>query len=213
MDKDAKTFKYVWYQKPAKLEEVAKLQYAKWKSLTFPTWKKIQLGVDSYVSTKDKKHTFLWIWKKDEIKKLIQDMKIASWLSKDEESPLVFIPNVEKLQKTIQKKADQQAKKSDWKWKWKSWWGNKQQPEFSWEFSVNDIKLWQQYEWYVKLMYNYWMFITVKWVEWLLHKNWIAPLGDWVEWKKYYNIWDKIMVTAKEFKDIDGEKRVVWTQK
>jgi hypothetical protein len=29
MDKDAKTFKYVWYQKPAKLEEVAKLQYAK----------------------------------------------------------------------------------------------------------------------------------------------------------------------------------------
>jgi hypothetical protein len=62
------------------------------------------------------------------------------------------------------------------------------------------------------LMYNYGMFITVKWVEWLLHKNWIAPLGDWVEWKKYYNIWDKIMVTAKEFKDIDGEKRVVWTQ-
>jgi hypothetical protein len=78
---------------------------------------------------------------------------------------------------------------------------------------VNDIKLWQQYEWYVKLMYNYGMFVTVKWVEWLLHKNWIAPLGDWIEWKKYYNIWDKIKVTAKEFKDIDGEKRVVWTQK
>ena len=31
--------------------------------------------------------------------------------------------------------------------------------------------------------------------------------------KKYYNIWDKIKVIAKEFKDIDGEKRVVWTQK
>jgi hypothetical protein len=40
-------------------------------------------------------------------------MKIASGLSKDEESPLVFIPNVEKLQKTIQKKAGQQTKKSD----------------------------------------------------------------------------------------------------
>ena len=213
MDKDAKTFKYVWYKKPEKLEEVAKLQYAKWKSLSFPTWKKIQLWVDSYVSSKEKKHTFIWIWKKDEIKKLIQDMKIASWLSKDEESPLVFIPNVEKLQKTIQKKSAQQTKKTDWKWKWKSWWGNKQQPEFSWEFSVNDIKLWQQYEWYVKLMYNYGMFITVKWVEWLLHKNRIAPIADWVEWKKYYNIWDKIMVIAKEFKDIDWEKRVVWTQK
>lgn len=210
MDKDAKTFKYVWYKKPDKLEEYAKLQFAKWKSLTFPTWKKIQLWVDSYVSTKGKK--FIWIWKKDEIKKLIQDMKIASGLDKDSESPLVFIPNVEKLQKAIQKKSGQQAKKSEWKWKW-NWKSQPIQPEFSWEFSVNDIKLWQQYEWYVKLMYNYGMFITVKWVEWLLHKNWIAPLEDGVEWKKYYNIWDKIMVTAKEFKDIDGEKRVVWTQK
>ena len=209
MDKDAKTFKYVWYKKPEKLEEVAKLQYAKWKDLTFPTWKKIKLWVDSYVSTKEKKHTFIWIWKKDEIKKLIQDMKIASGLSKDDSSPLVFIPNVEKLQKAIQKKAESN-KWATSKPKWKE---NNNVPEFAWEFSVNDIKLWQQYEWYVKLMYNYWMFITVKWVEWLLHKNWIAPLWDWVEWKKYYNIWDKIMVTAKEFKDIDGEKRVVWTQK
>jgi hypothetical protein len=34
-----------------------------------------------------------------------------------------------------------------------------------------------------------------------------------VEWKKYYNIGDKIKVTAKEFKDIKGEKKVVWSQK
>jgi hypothetical protein len=39
-------------------------------------------------------------------------MKIASGLNKDAESPLVFIPNVEKLQKTIQKKSNQQTKKS-----------------------------------------------------------------------------------------------------
>jgi hypothetical protein len=39
-------------------------------------------------------------------------MKIASGLSKDANSPLVFIPNVEKLQKSIQKKNEQQAKKS-----------------------------------------------------------------------------------------------------
>ena len=114
-------------------------------------------------------------------------MKEASWLN-NEDSPLIFIPNVEKLQKTLQKKSGQQTKKSDWKskWKWKETSNNV--PDFSWEFSVSDIKLWQQYEWYVKLMYNYWMFITVKWVEWLLHKNWIAPIADWVEWKKYYNI-------------------------
>jgi hypothetical protein len=56
------------------------------------------------------------------------------------------------------------------------------------------------------------MFITVKWVEGLLHKNFIvAP--EWVEWKKYYNIWDKIKVKAKEFKIINDEKKVVWSQK
>ena len=141
--------------------------------------------------------------------KLIQNMKIASWLSESVESPLIFIPNVKKLQKQSDKKS---KNKSNSKW---NWWlkSTNTLPSFKWEFSVEDIKIWQQYEWYVKLMYNYGMFVTVKWVEWLLHKNWIAPLGDGVEWKKYYNIWDKIKVTAKEFKDIDWEKRVVWTQK
>jgi ribosomal protein S1 len=61
-------------------------------------------------------------------------------------------------------------------------------------------------------MYNYGMFVTVKWVEWLLHKNFVvAPEG--VERKKYYNIGDKIKVIAKEFKEINGEQKVVWSQK
>lgn len=211
MDKDAKTFKYIRYNKPAHLDSFAKLQYEKWKSLTFPTWKKIKLWVDSYVATnKDKKRVFVRIGSKEDIKKLIEDMKVASGLSKDSASPLIFIPNIEKLQATQSKKSS--TKSESWKWaKWK-WW-NATPPEFSWEFSVNDIKLWEKYEWYVKLMYNYWMFVTVKWVEWLLHKNWIAPIWDWIEWKKYYNIWDKISVIAKEFKDIDWEKRVVRSQK
>jgi hypothetical protein len=68
------------------------------------------------------------------------------------------------------------------------------------------------YDGYVKLTYNYGMFVTVKWVEWLLHKNFIvAP--DGVDWKKFYNIWDKIHVKAQEFKEINGEKKVVWSQK
>ena len=93
MDRDAKTFKYVWYSKPENFEEYVKLQFKKWETLTFPTWKKIELWVDSYVSAKGKKHTFIWIWNKDEIKKLILDMKVASGLAKDAESPLIFIPN------------------------------------------------------------------------------------------------------------------------
>jgi len=40
-------------------------------------------------------------------------MKIASGLSKDADSPLVFIPNVEKLQKSLQKKSEHQSKKTD----------------------------------------------------------------------------------------------------
>jgi hypothetical protein len=42
-------------------------------------------------------------------------MKVASGLSKDADSPLVFIPNVEKLQKSIQKKTEQQTKKPEQK--------------------------------------------------------------------------------------------------
>jgi ribosomal protein S1 len=61
-------------------------------------------------------------------------------------------------------------------------------------------------------MYNYGMFITVKGVEGLLHKNFIVAPA-WVERKKYYNIGDKIKVKAKEFKEINGEQKVVWAQK
>ena len=79
------------------------------------------------------------------------------------------------------------------------------------EFLVDDLVVWQQYQWYVKLKYNYGMFVTVYGVEWLLHKNFVSS-PEWVSWKKVYEIGDPIQVTAMEFKEIDGEKRVVWTQ-
>jgi ribosomal protein S1 len=56
------------------------------------------------------------------------------------------------------------------------------------------------------------MFVTVKGVEGLLHKNFIvAP--DGVDRKKYYNIGDKIQVKAIEFKEVNGEQKVVRSQK
>jgi len=76
------------------------------------------------------------------------------------------------------------------------------------KFSIKDIKLGEQYTGYVKLLYNYGIFVTVKWVEWLLHKKSIK-LPDGVDWKKYFTIGDQIQVYAKEFKDIKGEKKVV----
>lgn len=80
-------------------------------------------------------------------------------------------------------------------------------PNTGW-FSINDIKLGESYEWYVKLIYNYGVFVTVKWVEWLLHKNVITQH----DWKQQRDIGDTISVIASEFKEIKGEKKVVWKQ-
>jgi Type IV secretion-system coupling protein DNA-binding domain len=79
------------------------------------------------------------------------------------------------------------------------------------DFTVNDLVIGNEYSWYVKLKYNYGLFVTVYGVEWLLHKNFILS-PEWVSWKKLYEIGDPIMVKAMEFKEIEWEKRVVWTQ-
>ena len=79
-------------------------------------------------------------------------------------------------------------------------------------FSLANIVLGQAYEWYIKLQFNYGLFITVKWVEWLLHKNEIVcPEG--INRKKYFTIGDPITVIAKEIKEVDGEQRVVRSMK
>lgn len=79
-------------------------------------------------------------------------------------------------------------------------------------FNIDNITLWQTYEWYIKLQFNYGLFVTVKWVEGLLHKN-LLVYPEGVNWKKYFTIGDSITVIAQEFKEIDGEKRVVWSMK
>ena len=79
-------------------------------------------------------------------------------------------------------------------------------------FNLDSITIGDSYQWYIKLQFNYGLFVTVKWVEWLLHKNeLICP--DEVNWKKYFNIGDSITVKAKEKKEINGEMRIVWTMK
>jgi hypothetical protein len=82
-------------------------------------------------------------------------------------------------------------------------------------YSVSDLKIGETYEGYVKLKYNYGIFVTYKWVEGLLHKSEIAmpPHITEEQWKDLHQIGDKIRVTVKGFKEIEGVKRVVWTQK
>ncbi len=80
-------------------------------------------------------------------------------------------------------------------------------------FSIDDLKVWERYDWYVKLKYNYWLFVTVKGVEWLLHKSLVKVPDTLSSWKDLYVIWDKISVKVDWFKEIEWEKKIVWTQK
>jgi hypothetical protein len=79
--------------------------------------------------------------------------------------------------------------------------------------TIDKIQLGTRYEWYVKLKYNYGLFVTVQWVEWLLHKTQIDVPVNLDGRKDLYNIGDKIRVKATEFKDVEGIKRVVRGQK
>jgi len=201
--------KMIWYNKPEKLEEVANLQMKKWSVVKLDPHTKIKFYVEIWqhksLTCTNKKPLAIWIWSKEEIYQQLKEIYEKAWFDPDKTDFLKFVPNIELLESKMPKEKKETTRNT------KLWQKNNRTNSEQWGFTVDDIKLWEEYDWYVKLMYNYWMFVTVKWVEWLLHKKQIvAP--DWVEWKKYYNIWDKIRVKAHEFKDINWEKRVVWTQ-
>lgn len=210
--------KLCWYRKPTNFGDDLELKFKKGQILKTPMWDRMEMHIDIY-DNKDKKWFQIWIGKKEN---LYEQLEIAY-----KNNPNIkFVPNIELLKKNmpVVNKSDDIKQvgprqeqggynKPDNKFK-KPETYNKTDKKPEWnnsQFTINDIKLGDWYEGYIKLSYNYGMFITVKWVEWLLHKNWIiAP--DGVEWKKYYNIGDKIKVKAKEFKVINDEKRVVWSQ-
>jgi ribosomal protein S1 len=110
----------------------------------------------------------------------------------------------EKIDSDIEEVIPELANSQEWETIWAS-------DTDSDDFTVNDLVIGNEYSWYVKLKYNYGLFVTVYGVEWLLHKNFILS-PEWVSWKKLYEIGDPIMVKAMEFKEIEWEKRVVRTQ-
>ena len=201
----------IWYTAPEGLENVAKLQVQKWKIVKLDEKTDLHFYVSIYqhksLICNNKKPLTIWIGSKQDVENQLKEIYEKSGLNPETTDFLKLVPNIENLEKKLPKKETKWETNSQKK-NQKSW--NKNTNSETW-FTVDNIKLWEEYDWYVKLMYNYWMFVTVKWVEWLLHKKQItAP--DGVDWKKYYNIWDKIKVKAHEFKDINWEKRVVWTQ-
>jgi hypothetical protein len=200
--------KLCWYRKPVSFSDDLELKFKKGQVLKTPMGDRLEMHIDIY-DNKDPKQFQVWIGKKENIYQQLEE-------AYKNNPNMKFVPNIEKLTKAWNEKWEVTSDKWEvisYKWKVTSEkWQVKSDNWDKWTFSIKDIKLGNWYEWYIKLSYNYGMFITVKWVEWLLHKNFIiAP--DGVEWKKYYNIWDKIKVKAKEFKVINDEKRVVWSQK
>lgn len=218
--------KICWYRKLASFSDDLNIKFKKWQVLQTQMWDRLEMYVDIY-DNNDKIPYQVWIWKKESIYKQIKE-------AYKNNPNMKFVPNMSGLKNDeLAKEISSWQQEEQWNNKWwnsnkwnfnKKWWNSKPSNNGSkswnswngdnngnWAFSIKDIKLGERYDWYIKLQYNYWMFITVKWVEWLLHKNFIkAP--EWVEWKKYYNIWDKIRVKAKEFKEVNDEKKVVWSQ-
>ncbi|HKL44545.1 MAG TPA: DUF87 domain-containing protein [Candidatus Absconditabacterales bacterium] len=189
--------KICWYKRPSNFKDDLELKFKKGQILKTPMGDRLEMHIDIY-DNNDPKQMQTWIGQKDDIYKQLE-------LAYKNNPNMKFVPNIKKLEKETPKKKNKEEPKTNGV-------SNKELSSSDGKFTIKDIKLGNRYEGYVKLQYNYGMFITVKGVEGLLHKNWIvAPEG--VERKKYYNIGDKIKVKAKEFKMINDEKRVVWSQK
>ena len=216
IDTEQWNHKMIWYQTPKTLDQVAKLQVQKGKTYKLNPTTSISFFVDIWQhlseTCSNKKPLTIWVGTPEEVQKQLNEVYEKAGLDPQTTDFLKFVPNIALLEEKNPQKKQEEKPESQANIPQKSAWDRKFSPKKSvGGFSIEDVKLGSEYEGYVKLTYNYWMFVTVKGVEWLLHKKQIkAP--DWVDWKKYYNIGDKILVKALEFKDINGEKRVLWTQ-
>ena len=216
VDTEQGNHKMIWYQTPKDLDQVAKLQVQKGKTYKLNPTTSISFFVDIWQhlseTCSNKKPLTIWVGTPEEVQKQLNEVYEKAGLDPQTTDFLKFVPNIALLEEKNPQKRQEEKPESQPNIPQKSVWDRKFSPKKSTGgFSIEDVKLGSEYEGYVKLTYNYWMFVTVKGVEWLLHKKQIkAP--DWVDWKKYYNIGDKILVKALEFKDINGEKRVLWTQ-
>ena len=216
VDTEQGNHKMIWYQSPKALDQVAKLQVQKGKTYKLNPTTSISFFVDIWQhlseTCSNKKPLTIWVGTPDEVQKQLNEVYEKAGLDPQTTDFLKFVPNIALLDEKNPQKKQEEKTEFQANIPQKSAWERKFSPKKSTGgFSIEDVKLGSEYEGYVKLTYNYWMFVTVKGVEWLLHKKQIkAP--DWVDWKKYYNVGDKILVKALEFKDINGEKRVLWTQ-
>ena len=226
-DTEGNNHKAIWYTKPKGLDDQANLKYKKGSSAPLQEDISLQMAVDIYqhqtITIDNTTPLTIWIGSKEDAQDQFNRMLELSGNEKKFKEIFKFCPNLKKISAQMEaKKAENEEHKNDTietanttkttPIKAESTVRKHDLPKSDVAFDIDQIKIGEMYDGYVKLTYNYGMFVTVKWVEWLLHKNFIvAP--DGVDWKKFYNIWDKIHVKAQEFKEINGEKKVVWSQK
>jgi len=203
--------KAIWYTKPEWFEKVAILDMKRIKGKHYYKDDKliyeIKIGMFEHnsLNSEDQDKLDIWIGSFAEAREQL----LHGFQKKSKRK---FVRNIEKIRK---------SKPITVSVPWTREWTHKAEPNLQqtkWNayegssFSIKDVVVGKEYEWYVKLIYNYGIFITVKWVEGLLHKNYIIEPGAGVSWKKFYNIWDKIKAYAAAFKDINGQQKIVRSQ-
>ena len=212
VDVEQGNHKLVRYEKPKAIEYVAKLQVPKGRIVKLNPNTQLEFFVDIWQHMTEigsnKKPLTIWVGSAEEVEKQIKELYLKAGLDPETTDFMKIIPNIELLEeKNTKSEPDspnspstpQEIKKAPKTWSRRT-------------FDLSQLKIGEEYEGYVKLIYNYGIFVTVKGVEWLLHKKLIqAP--DGIDWKKYYNIGDKILVKLQEIKEVNGEQRVVRSQK
>ena len=212
VDVEQGNHKLVRYEKPKAIEYVAKLQVPKGRIVKLNPNTQLEFFVDIWQHMTEigsnKKPLTIWVGSAEEVEKQIKELYLKAGLDPETTDFMKIIPNIELLEEKNTKSepdspdspsAPQEVKKAPKAWPRRT-------------FDLSQLKIGEEYEGYVKLIYNYGIFVTVKGVEWLLHKKLIqAP--DGIDWKKYYNIGDKILVKLQEIKEVNGEQRVVRSQK
>ena len=77
----------------------------------------------------------------------------------------------------------------------------------------DNVKIGEWYDGIIKLKFNYGVFVIIPGIgEGLLHKS-EMDVPEGMRWKDLYNVPDKIKVKVKDVKEVDGEKKLVLSQK
>ncbi len=77
----------------------------------------------------------------------------------------------------------------------------------------DNVKIGEWYDGIIKLKFNYGVFVIIPGIgEGLLHKS-EMDVPEGMRWKDLYNVPDKIKVKVKDVKEVDGEQKLVLSQK